>query len=197
MNRTIQPELFDFYDSFYKGEEDPRWLFCITAYNTIGKVKEEGNNRGKLPDLFLSTVGLHPGNPYCLAFVHSVAAYVEKKLGYVCVGLYPTAHVDTCFEKCPKKNLVPDTRFLPGDVLCWRQWKQLPGSNLRSIVGGHASLVMSHWLMIGCVEANTHNGKGTLDRERDGDGVWYRTRNPKGYQNFELRGAIRPTWVKV
>ncbi len=57
------------------GEE----LGTILAANK--DVKEVGNNKGEEVEKYLKSVGLDPGNPWCMAFVYYVFDELAKKLG--------------------------------------------------------------------------------------------------------------------
>ena len=91
MARKIKPEAVALIDHKLAGDSlaqaclaagNARQLYVETVKALVG-TKEVQKNKGPEVELFLATVGLSPGNSWCMAFQQTCLAYVELKLGVV------------------------------------------------------------------------------------------------------------------
>jgi hypothetical protein len=166
-------------------------LFCADDYSHVRE--KHNNNRSPEIDTWLKYIGLPVGQPYCAAFTISMYAcgnYFESsplpKIGRVS-ALYKTA------QKNPYKyKVIPAVRVKqkieklnPGDVSCWAHGTASGNFN------GHAGLVINQvdYQTFKTIEANT--GSGNAGSQREGNGVYYRTRKLDMEKVFKVVGFIR------
>ena len=125
--REIEQKLFDWIDDKLKDNglakyavatKDERLLFVEAARACVGIREQGGNNKGPLVELIQQTIGGANKEAWCMAFVMSMIAYVEKKIG-IYSRLYPTEHCLTCWSKSPETSRVKYFP-LPGAVVIWR-----------------------------------------------------------------------------
>lgn len=160
--------------------------------------EKTGKNDGPEIKQWLGYFGLPQGNPYCAAFVIG-GCYKEASdtLG-IAQPLPKTARVSTLY-KTAKKNpykfkVISAARVKQGietlekaDVPAWSHNK-LPGN---SDWNGHTGIVLNQINnnTFTSIEANTSSGnKGS---QRDGDGVFKRTRTLGIGTKFPVEGFIR------
>jgi CHAP domain len=153
------------FDSLPNGEK----VLQVFAYLADAiKVREElGANHGKYVDDFLKSCGLGSGYPWCAA-----------SLNWVCEALG-----------------VPNPDKSDAAVIGWRNWAKANG-RLKSIPGrgrlcgylhdngsGHIGIVRSVDAgLVRSIEGNTSSGeKGS---QRDGDGLYRRTRSAKTWEFY-------------
>jgi hypothetical protein len=82
-----------------------RQVFLQIAQSQLGVAeKPKGSNRGKEVNAYLASVGLLPGEPWCMAFVHWCAACAAKALD-IPNPIYKTGHVLTFAKKTKLRTL--------------------------------------------------------------------------------------------
>tara|TARA_R110000868_G_scaffold176609_1_gene414471 strand:- start:8151 stop:8600 length:450 start_codon:yes stop_codon:yes gene_type:complete len=128
-------------------------------------VQEFGNNEGPEIEMFLASVHLGKGNPYC-------AAYVSFCLAQATPGPYNPTVRSGLARKFKTRDAVKASLVLrglevkPGWIVGWEKG---------NTVYGHLGIVIKWDGQCGeTVEANTSSG--TFGSQRDGDGVWIRKR---------------------
>lgn len=130
-------------------------------------VSEDGENKGEIIEMLQKTVdGKAQGEPYCLAFVMTVLAFVEKKLNMVSMLKSTEGCLDLWNTTSPH---LKTTRFpLPGYIAIWQH-----GNTSK----GHAGLVLRVTdYYFKTIEANSWSpdgkSQGIHPHERlfDGDG---------------------------
>lgn len=157
--RKIRPELELAIENACKGYEDYHfaikqglWRPLMTiAAKPFVDVLEEPTNRGDIIDLIAKTVdGRAIGEPYCVAFVQSIIAFVEKKLNMIS-PVYSTEHSLEMWNKTSPH--LKTTRYpLPGYIAVWRH----EGTN-----NGHAGILLrvsDHYFKT--IEANSFGPDG-------------------------------------
>ena len=160
----------------------PAWV--TAALGEVGTVERGGPNRGARVEAYQRTVGLPPGTAWCAAFVRwaldAGGGHVagrdgrEIRSGVATVWLQGAGTIDA-------REVQRGARRPPrGSVVVWRRgmsWQ------------GHAAVL--DWWDRRCgetVEGNTSSGQS--GSQRDGDGVWARTRclSPGAY--FRIVGFV-------
>lgn len=161
------------------------------AIANIGVVEVGGENRGKYVEIYLKSVGLSAGNPWCAAFVYYRLSVAAKVLG---VTLSPAP---------PKSGYCPD----------WKDWAKdhgywLPVDTSEKILPGDLALfyfpakgrVAHIGIVVGrmpdsdgvyTVEGNTGPERGQ-EVNRDGDGVYRKEREWEEFGKYG--GFIRLPW---
>lgn len=173
--RKIQPGLELAIENACKGYEDYHfaikqglWRPLMTiAAKPFVDVSEHGENKGEIIEMLQKTVdGKAQGEPYCLAFVMTVLAFVEKKLNMVSMLKSTEGCLDLWNTTSPH---LKTTRFpLPGYIAIWQH-----GNTSK----GHAGLVLRVTdYYFKTIEANSWSPDGksqgihTHERLFDGDG---------------------------
>lgn len=168
-------------------------LLLWLAGNLVGTQEVGGANKGALVERFQKAVdGKAQGESWCLAFLQFCIREVDA------LGL---AHGDMSGSPLPRSEWVklfwesapiplkrkPTEAPDPGMLIVWRQY----GANGQPTDKGHIGLVTgidpatSHVLTI---EGNTSGGAGL---NRDGDGVYRRSRNPQGDGPLRVVGYLK------
>lgn len=190
--RNITPTLLAFIDSKLAASgqaqlalqnKDARAMFQCAAMACVGIMEATGNNDGPLIQEIQKTVdGLAQHEPYCCAAVQSWLAYAELRTGIqspiaateLCLGMWHDTPVEQRVQHVP----------LPGAIVVWEHGD----TSL-----GHTGMLLN-FLPDGTfrtVEANTSGGAGgTIDRE--GQGIFYRTRSMQGAGTMRLVGFLKP-----
>ncbi|MGZ6369959.1 MAG: CHAP domain-containing protein [Bdellovibrionota bacterium] len=161
-------------------EEAERW---------IGVQEVGANNRGQLVELFLNSIGLAPGLPWCMAFVQFCVAQVDR----LASSIDPSAVANRMFRSA-------------GCAMVWN----MTSTELRSstpemgsvVIWKHATSSEGHCgIVIGVngdgsfdtVEGNTSPSPGV---NRDGDGVFRKSHSQTPTGAMELVGFICPWGVE-
>lgn len=161
-------------------------------------VHEESENRGPIVDHIIKSSGGTPGNPWCVSFVRYCVNKVDHEFNNIYVinpalrdshNILPRTHgVLKLWNDSPswaKTSLVPRL----GYIVCWEHFKE--NGNATGL--GHCGIVTGivdegRWFV--SIEANTSNGSAGIDR--DGDGIYERTRSVQGSNRFRILGYIDP-----
>lgn len=165
-------------------DKNPRNLFIYAAECMVGTLEVGGNNKGKFVELFQMTVdGKAQREAWCMAFVQSMLAYVEKKLN-VTSPIFASEHCLTTWQKTPKAQRVKAIPA-PGAIVIWQHGKT---------TSGHTGLMLE-WQdkNFEAVEGNTESGinpKGAV--VRDGGGVYMTKRGSKGSGSMKVVGFLKP-----
>jgi len=168
----------------------PRQLLAQAAKACLGIREEPRNsNRGREVELFQKTVGLSPGEPWCMAFVQTCIAYAELKIGMPS----PVFASGSCIEVWNGTTASQRVVQIPlaGAVAIWQHTKN-PDH-------GHTGVVLDcDQVSFHAIEGNTSDGyndlNGTVGQTGDGVGFTHRRLdlfNPqKG--DMQLRGFLKP-----
>lgn len=153
----------------------PRSLAHIdTAQSYVGTTERGGNNNGPEVRAFLRSVGLGPGYPWCAAFVSYclTAAGVE----------YPTKRTAGARAFISDRSVTATdvlygrATVKPGWLVIWRRGNSW---------AGHIGIVTTWGKASGAtIEGNTSSGRS--GSQRDGDGVWSRTRSIQPGNYFRI-----------
>jgi hypothetical protein len=135
-----------------------------SALSQVG-VKEVGKNDGKEVRRYLASVGLRPGNPYCAAGVYWS---FEVARGSEANPLFRTGSTALMFNKGREAGLKTAPTAQSGDLVFW-MFATKPFGHVGRIV----SVGRAGWVTL--VEFNTT--AGVSGNQRDGGGVYLRTRN--------------------
>jgi hypothetical protein len=160
----------------------------------------EGPNRSPEIDKFHDYAGLPYGNPWCLMFVNYNWYEVLNPYGYE--PYTKTARVSYLLQYALKHKLLYDIKFdkallygvkqaEPGDMLIWVKGI---GNTAEDNFNGHTGFVQKEiepgkFLTI---EGNT--GPGNSGSQRDGDGVYERTRTIRLGADFRIEALIKPIY---
>ena len=171
--------------------KNARGLLVEAAKACVGQKEKTGKNDGEFVEEIQKTVdGRANGEAWCMAFVQTMIAYVEFKLGIVS-PLLATEHCLTLWENTKEK--LPDqlVKYSPlaGAIIIWQHGDT---SN------GHTGFVLS------CDEKEFNavegNASGYLvpvtatqsSVNREGNGVFYTHRNRMGNGDMKVLGFIKP-----
>ena len=159
----------------------------------VGVREEGGNNQGPQVAAYLASVGLRPGNPWCMAFVFAKLWQAANTLGDDAVadfhrsGFPVTAWCPALYAWARKNELwvFPENaraeQIGPGDLaLFWYDVKRRH-AHVGFVAG---PLERRH---VQTIEGNTSPERPTV--ERDGDGVYLKNRAI--WQLGELGGFVR------
>lgn len=156
-----------------------RLLAMATHYAAAGVKEHGGNNRGKVVDHILRAAGVAPGNPWCAAAVVVWGCEARMKA----IG----DDTPTAADFLTAKNWLKANYFKPSALVAdiendakkrgtWKgaDWEPQPGDLViyHFKTGNHIGVVVKdHGSTIETIEGNTGSGN-----DRDGDGVYHRTR---------------------
>lgn len=185
MARKIQPALFKLIDDRLKlngaaqkaiSNKDARSLFGYACEACVGE-KESGNNQGVFVELVQKTVDNKASKEaWCMAFMQSCIAYVEKKLGVVS-PLKSSEHCLTVWRETPKAQRVKSVPAFAA-IIIWQHGDS---------EAGHTG-IMTEWKdkKMETVEGNT--GKAF----REGDGVYMKERGTVKDGSMKVVGFLKP-----
>lgn len=171
--------------------KNPRGLLMEAAKCCVGQKEKTGKNDGEFVEEVQKTVdGRSNGEAWCMAFVQTMIAYVEFKIG-IASPLLATEHCLTLWGDTKGKHPEQLVKFSPlaGAIAIWQHGET---SN------GHTGLVLS------CDEKEFNAVEGnasgylvpvTSDQSkvnREGNGVFYTHRNRIGADDMKLLGFIKP-----
>ena len=162
------------------------------ALKNVGVTEDEGKeNSGKFVNIYLKSVGLTPGNPWCASFVYYRIQDAAKVLSA------------TLSPKPPKSGYCPDWKDWAKDNGLWlpvdTDEKILPGDlalfyfSAKGRVA-HIGIVverMKNSMGVYTVEGNTGPERGQ-EVNRDGDGVYRKEREWEEFGKYG--GFIRLPW---
>jgi hypothetical protein len=191
MSRKIEQKLFDHIDEKLKSNgaaqhaietQDARSLVVYAAEALVGVREIGGNNKGPVVELIQETIGRTSREAWCMAFVQSCIAYVEKKIS-VPSRLFPSEHCLTVWENSPKAQRVKH-HPKPGAIAIWKHGKSQ---------NGHTGFVTEFMgKTFEAVEGNTEAGIVKGEVERDGGGVYLTKRNSLGTGSLKVVGFLKP-----
>lgn len=184
MKRILDPKLKTWFDSRllnpsplpFTDPKDPVKMLILTGCSTQG-ISESGDNQGPMIELFQSTIGRAEKEAWCLGLIQSLVAYVEG-FGFVS-GLFPTEHCLTAWANSAcMRPIVPQA----GDITIYR---------FGETSKGHAALITSiSEKSYRTLEGNTSPTADAIERE--GDGVYLKTRPKGGIGEMKEMGFLRP-----
>jgi len=160
----------------------PHQLMIRIAKAMVGIHEEGGNNSGKLVTSIQRTVGIAEREAWCMSTVQTIVALTEKWKGMIC-NLPISEHCQTVFNKANELGLVVHNPIV-ADICIWQKF-----SNGKALPNGHTGIVVVDGdTVITTIEGNTGNQSGV---QSDGDGIYKKNRDTKGYGNMHMRGFIR------
>lgn len=173
MEREIKPELVI---AINEKLSDPNLYLAYLALACVGE-KESGVNSGPFIKLLQETVGEAAGEAWCLSFVQSLVAFVEKTDNLKS----PLAATESCLDlwtqsKTTQQMIVP----VPGSLIVWRHGASAQG-HVGIIIADYGSYFMT-------VEGNTGNGSGII---REGDGIYLKMRSKERVGDMIQLGFLR------
>lgn len=155
-------------------------------------VAEQGNNSGQLIEMFQKSVdGVAQHESYCMAFVQYCLQQVDAQceaLAGLCSNdkhmLFRSEHCLTVWAKSPKECRID--KPVIGSVVIWQHG---------NTANGHTGIVtgIKDDEFFTTIEANTGPSAGV---ERNGDGVYEKTRSVKGSGEMKVLGFLLP-WGPV
>lgn len=166
-------------------ECDSRALFQQACAAYVGTREVGGNNRGPLVVNFQKTVdNAASAEAWCMAFVQSMIAYVERKLG-VQSPVVASEHCMTTWNKTPKSARVKIFP-LPGAIIIWQKGSTTSGHTGVVESADVSAATMTAW------EGNTESGVSGGTVVRDGGGVYRTKRSMKGTGSMKVVGFLKP-----
>ena len=191
--RRIDPGLIQLIDARLEknglaqeaiNKRDARLLLQLVCECLVGIREKGGNNKGREVELFQKTIGRSEGEAWCMGFVQSCIAYVERKIS-VASRIYPSEHCMTVWVRSPK---ILRVKFhpLPGAICIW---------NYIGSQSGHTGIVkvadaISRKMIL--VEGNTEAGIIGGKVERDGGGAYITNRSMDGSGKMKVVGFLKP-----
>lgn len=159
----------------------------VEVMHSLVGTKEVGNNRGSKVDEINKEAGNPLGSPYCAATVSYSLNHAQAKLPEYRGGL-----AINFYNKSKDRYSAGDVYFKRvkvkcGDIVIWQK-----GSG----INGHVGVVNKDWSgSTGeTIEANTSSGdKGD---QREGSGIFVRTRTIQPYAYFRIIGFARVKYAK-
>lgn len=192
MERQIEDRIFNLFTERLKNNvlaelaiknRNPRDLLVQVAPCGYGIREKSNRNDGPDVEAIQETVGGHSNEAWCMAYVQTCIAYVEKVLGVkspIAVG----EHCLTVWGETAKVQRVKHIP-LPGAIAIWRHGNT---SN------GHTGFVLAcDDKVFQSIEGNTTSGtdpNGEIVRE--GGGVYFNRRALKPTGSMKLVGFLKP-----
>lgn len=168
--------------------KNARGLLVEVAACLVGIKEQTGNNDGFLVNEIQDTVGDRTESAWCMSFVQTCIAYVERKLNIT--SRFPEGeHCQTIWKYLPKDLIVKNIP-LPGAIAIWAY----PGTS-----SGHTEIVRDFRNdgYFSAVGGNTSgslvpvkSGKDIVNRE--GNGVFYTWRKIGVTGKMKLLGFAKP-----
>lgn len=201
--RTIQPELFKFIDDKLKNNPlaqhaiettQPRILLAEAAKACVGIKEATGRNDGKFVQLIQKTVdGRASYEAWCMCFVQSEIAYVERKLG-IKSPLFGTEHCMTLWRwvKSKRPDLIVKHQPAIAAIPIW---------NYSGTDNGHTGFYLYNAAgnkFFTTAEGNTSGFDQESEAvpgtkvEREGNGAFFNLRSFEGTGKMQLKGFIKP-----
>lgn len=196
MRRRLDPELKVYLKALISPEVGPpvaafargtssNLLVLLTGQLLQHVGEQGGENRGRLVELMQKTIGVAQAEPWCIAYLQSCVAFVEDYTG-VRSWIHATESALELWEQSTWSRVI-DPR--PGDLILWEK------EGTRAGHGGIIAEVLRsspRGSIVGfkTIEGNTGAGRGTIERE--GDGVYPRTRPLGGVGRMRELGYLRP-----
>ena len=162
----------------------PTQLCIKVAEAMIGIHEEGGNNSGKLVASIQKTLGGADREAWCMSTMQTVVAIVEKWKELKC-SFPESEHCQTVFINASERGLAVANPSV-GDICIWKKKGTSNGHTGIIVVDGDSTITT--------IEGNTGSSNGV---ERDGDGVYKKNRDIRGYGNMEMRGFLRLTFSEV
>lgn len=197
MKRNIPDDLFDVFENRLAQSnqaancifnKDARGLLVEAARAMIHLQETNGDNRSAEIDLMHRVTGVGMGEPWCMSFVQSCLAYVERRIGIVSPLTLDAACV-TVWKSSPAEMRVKSIP-LAGAIVIWQ--------NIDKPSRGHTGFVMDcDGTSLKTIEGNTSPSNDPNSAvESDGDGVFLCHRrwdlfNPDSNRKI-LLGALKP-----
>lgn len=147
-------------------------------------IVEKSRNSGPQIDQWLSSVGLRPGNPYCAACISHALKQAGVTSPKIMSGLAMSFRTKGSFKAT---DVINGTKtVLPGDLPIWQK-----GNSIFGHIGVAERRIDRRTIVT--IEANTSSGlRGS---QRDGNGVYRRTRKIEPFNHFGIRYFTRPTYA--
>ncbi len=197
MSRNIRKDAIKLLDARIKTHtlaqacienKNGRQLFVEVVKACVG-IKEIPPNEGVEVELFQKTVSLSPGDAWCMAFLQTCLAYVEKTIGVVSPVHASGGCVDV-WNNTPTSQRVK-IQPLAGAIAIWQ--------HTRDPVHGHTGMVLDcDGVTFHAIEGNTADGEDNLNGivGQTGQGVRlthrrYDTFNPHN-GDMLLLGSLKP-----
>lgn len=192
--REIEDKMFEFFEKNleYNGlaqlaikTNNPRALLIEAAKVCVGIREESGKNDGPMVELMQGTIGKANGEAWCMSFVQTCIAYVEKKMKVVS-PVTASEHCLTVWNTTPKKSRVIH-RPKPGAIIIWKH-----GNG----PAGHTGFVLDYGFFgdhFDAIEGNTESGISESDEIiREGGGVYATRRGKHGAFRMKIVGFLKP-----
>lgn len=146
-------------------------------------IVEQGDNAGKMVEEFQKAVdGKAQHESWCCAFMMYCISKVEEETGFSSI-LPKTEHCLTLWNKSPEecKSSIPKVGYL----IVWQFYKDGKATS-----NGHIGIVTSiEGARVKTIEGNTGPGSNV---ERNGDGVYEKSRSISGSDSMKVVGFLNP-----
>ena len=159
----------------------PHERLCEIVKGEVGVKESRGDNHGPRVEEYQRAVDNHAqGESWCMAFVQWAIKKVEAEFG-IKSPIWRAEHCLTVWKKTDKKNRVLPSKVTPGCIIIWQHG---------DTTNGHTGIVTANkGAVVETVEGNTSSG---VTVERNGDGVYARTRSVTPTGSMKVLGFIDP-----
>lgn len=194
--RKIKPALVKIIDNKLENnssaqqtlkDKDARSLLVCAAEACIGEHEVGGDNKGAFVELCQCTVNdIAEGERWCMAFVESMIAYVETKLG-IFSPIYSKENCLKVWENTPDTQIVQNYPLI-GDIIIWRHTKAKNAKKIKNPSGtgkreyrfsgsGHTGFVLEYDCNETVKKMTTIEGNIKKNSYSNSDGVYMKERN--------------------
>lgn len=162
-------------------------LLVLEASRWVGITEKGGNNQGEIVKMFQSVIGGAVGEAWCASYIAYCLKWTDRQMAILsdewkASTLAKSEHCLTIWNTSPKAHRL--TKPERGALVIWQHG---------STTSGHIGLIEKVEIdgMLLTMEGNTGSGSGVV---RDGDGVYRRSRSPRGAGDMKVVGYLKP-WV--
>lgn len=164
-----------------------KYFLVLEARRWVGMTEVGGNNKGQLVEMWQKSVdNVAMQESWCMAFVQAMLMWTDRVFWDVhhvkpFTHVFKSEHCMTVWNKTPKefRSSIP----VVGSIAIW---------NKKGTAQGHTGIVsaaLPSARKFLCIEGNTGPGDGV---EREGQGVFEKSRSTDGAGEMELLGFIVP-----
>lgn len=169
--------------------QNARDLLLCEARRWVGVTEQGGDNRGQIVEMIQRAVDNRAvGEPWCLALMWWLIQATERQMDAlgspVRSALRRTEHCMTMWRESPPGLRMQTPK--PGDLVIWNH--QGAAGNPTEL--GHVGLITGI-RADGELETIEGNTGGGTDVEREGDGIYEKTRNPVRTGRMVVQGFLR------
>jgi hypothetical protein len=162
------------------------------ASGYIGVQEKTGKNDGPVIETMLKRYGFSKGTPYCAVFVSWVLDSTERQTGSrfthpVYRGASSRSFISKGTVAAKWVLSQPGYRLPPGSIVGWKRG---------STPFGHVGFVVQHASTNRFITIEANTSPGEKGSQRDGNGIWQRTRSIQPFSEFRITDFVIPISVQ-